>query len=50
MAALESLQAQLHRLTDQLERAAERSKPLEACLDRAEEQEALLNDLLTQNE
>ena len=46
--ALESLQKQLARLTDQLERASVRSKGLEACFDRAEaldmQLETLIND------
>jgi len=48
MAALESLQKQLARLTDQLERASVRSKGLESCFDRAEaldmQLETLIND------
>ena len=47
-AALESLQKQLARLTDQLERASVRSKGLESCFDRAEaldmQLETLIND------
>lgn len=47
-AALESLQKQLARLTDQLERASVRSKGLESCFDRAEaldmQMETLIND------
>lgn len=46
--ALESLQKQLARLTDQLERASVRSKGLESCFDRAEaldmQLETLIND------
>jgi ATP-dependent DNA helicase DinG len=46
--ALESLQKQLMRLTDQLERASVRSKGLESCFDRAElldeQLEILIND------
>ena len=46
--ALESLQKQLARLTNQLERASVRSKGLEACFDRAEaldmQLETLIND------
>jgi ATP-dependent DNA helicase DinG len=46
--ALESLQKQLARLTDQLERASIRSKGLESCFDRAEaldmQLETLIND------
>ena len=47
--ALESLQKQLARLTDQLERASVRSKGLESCFDRAEtldmQLEILINDM-----
>lgn len=47
-AALESLQKQLARLTDQLERASVRSKGLESCFERAEtldmQLETLIND------
>ena len=46
--ALESLQKQLARLTDQLERASVRSKGLESCFERAEtldmQLETLIND------
>ena len=48
LGALESLQKQLARLTDQLERASVRSKGLESCFDRAEmldmQLETLIND------
>ena len=45
-AALESLQKQLARLTDQLERASVRSKGLESCFDRAEALDAQLETLI----
>ncbi len=48
--ALETLREQLYRLSEQLERASDRSKALESCLDRAEEQLTLLDDLLTGKE
>lgn len=44
--ALESLQKQLARLTDQLERASVRSKGLESCFDRAEALDAQLETLI----
>jgi ATP-dependent DNA helicase DinG len=44
--ALESLQKQLARLTNQLERASVRSKGLEACFDRAEALDAQLETLI----
>lgn len=44
--ALETVNQQLLRLTDQLEVAAERSKGLEACFDRAENYAAQLDSIL----
>ncbi len=44
--ALESLQKQLARLTNQLERASVRSKGLESCFDRAEALDAQLETLI----
>lgn len=46
VAALESLQKQLARLTDQLERASVRSKGLESCFDRAEALDTQLETLI----
>ena len=45
--ALENLQQQLARLTDQLERASIRSKGLESCFDRAEALDTQLDVLMT---
>ena len=44
--ALESLQKQLQRLTEQLERASVRGKGLESCFDRAEALDAQLETLI----
>ncbi|MEY4717996.1 MAG: hypothetical protein RL563_614 [Pseudomonadota bacterium] len=46
VAALESLQKQLARLTEQLERASVRSKGLESCFDRAEALDMQLETLI----
>ncbi len=45
-AALESVHKQLDRLAEQLELASVRTKGLESCFDRVEEQESLLDSLL----
>ncbi len=45
-AALESVHKQLDRLAEQLELASVRTKGLETCFDRVEEQEALLDSLI----
>jgi len=48
--ALESLQKQLARLTDQLERASVRSKGLESCFDRAEALDMQLETLIKETD
>jgi len=48
--ALENLQKQLARLTDQLERASVRSKGLESCFDRAEALDMQLETLINDND
>jgi ATP-dependent DNA helicase DinG len=48
--ALESLQKQLARLTNQLERASVRSKGLESCFDRAEALDAQLETLINDHD
>jgi len=48
--ALISVFEQLQRLKDQLELASVRTKGLESCFDRVEEQESLLNSLINSND